>query len=76
MYNKNFKEKTQEHIFTYLVALIQPPHASPGAGGKKTGMFAELSSSMTSRLIQDERRLNPLWKIWIGADAHAAETLL
>ena len=30
----------------------------------------------TSRLIQNERRLNPLWEIWRGADAHAAEALL
>lgn len=55
---------------------IQSPHASPGAGGKKTGMFAEHSSSTTSRLIQDERRLNPLWELWRGEDAHATETSL
>lgn len=31
---------------------------------------------MTCRLIQDERGLNPLWKIWRGEDAHGTETSL
>lgn len=39
-------------------------------------MFAELSSSQTSRLIRNERRLNPLWKFWRGTDPHAFEALL
>lgn len=60
----------------FLSAGIQSSQCSPGAGGKETGTFAEHSSSVTSRLIQDERRLHPLWKIWGEADAHAAETSL
>ena len=34
--------------------------ASPGAGDKERRWFAALSSSITSRPVQDERRLNPL----------------
>ena len=34
--------------------------ASPGAGDKERRWFAVLSSSITSRPVQDERRLNPL----------------
>lgn len=46
----------------------------PGARGTEAAVFAERSSSATSRLIEDEHGLNPLWKIWRGADARAAET--
>lgn len=47
--------------------------SSPGAGGGEARVFAELSSSLTSPIIHDERRLNPLWQVWGGeADAHAA----
>lgn len=62
-------------ISTYSV-VIRESHSSPGAGERETGMFAELSSSTTSRLIQNERRLNPLWNIWRGTDAHDVEALL
>lgn len=59
-------------LFLYLLAL----GASPGAGGAETGASAGHSSSTTARLIQDARRVNPLWKSWREADARAAETSL
>lgn len=75
-----FSSKLYRHVtfffFFPLSRLIHPSHASPGAGRKGAATLAELSSSQTSRLIQNERRLNPLLKIWRGTDAHAAEALL
>lgn len=76
--NSNFLFKAvSPHIKFYRFSrLIHSSYASPGAGRKEAGTFAELSSSQTSRLIQNERRLNPLLKIWRGTDAHAVEALL
>lgn len=49
---------------------------SPGAGGKAGGLSVGLSSSPTSRLSRNKWRLNPLWQLWRGTDAHAAEASL
>lgn len=44
-----FKGFLATYIFLHIVLiLIQPAHTSPGAGGKETGMLAELSSLVTS----------------------------